>query len=112
MMGNPFSLADRAAVDATSDKPRPTAIYAIYAADATHADRSDRRDSATGGSEPEKPSDPPDERHVGCCAWVTLGIAGGLSVRSSDAQSSNSEALCRTRTGDPFLTMEVLYRLS
>ena len=23
-----------------------------------------------------------------------------------------SEALCRTRTGDPFLTMEVLYQLS
>jgi len=23
-----------------------------------------------------------------------------------------SQALCRTRTGDPFLTMEVLYQLS
>jgi hypothetical protein len=23
-----------------------------------------------------------------------------------------AKALCRTRTGDPFLTMEVLYRLS
>ena len=25
---------------------------------------------------------------------------------------SSDEALCRTRTGDPFLTMEVLYQLS
>ena len=32
--------------------------------------------------------------------------------RRSEKSRKRSEALCRTRTGDPFLTMEVLYQLS
>jgi hypothetical protein len=34
---------------------------------------------------------------------VSMAAANGLHL---------TEALCRTRTGDPFLTMEVLYQLS
>src|SRR5436305_15046563 len=33
-------------------------------------------------------------------------------AKSGKNPCKSSEALCRTRTGDPFLTMEVLYQLS
>jgi hypothetical protein len=37
---------------------------------------------------------------------------GPINLRSSAACRAGGRALCRTRTGDPFLTMEVLYQLS
>ena len=41
-------------------------------------------------------------------------LASGLPVLYPRAaeQTAEPEAQCRTRTGDPFLTMEVLYQLS
>lgn len=39
-------------------------------------------------------------------------VAGAPQRRRSPACGPLREALCRTRTGDPFLTMEVLYQLS
>ena len=36
----------------------------------------------------------------------------GARPRLVHMQPSSDEALFRTRTGDPFLTMEVLYQLS
>ncbi len=35
-----------------------------------------------------------------------------LESRKAAVSSGFARALCRTRTGDPFLTMEVLYQLS
>ena len=51
-----------------------------------------------------------------------VGRKGKIKIRFEDgphpgleeyiAASAVARALCRTRTGDPFLTMEVLYQLS
>src|SRR4051794_38846542 len=38
--------------------------------------------------------------------------ASRLEGGDRERQAISGEALCRTRTGDPFLTMEVLYQLS
>ena len=40
--------------------------------------------------------------------------AGGVTLGDAESRdpASDQEALCRTRTGDPLLTMEVLYQLS
>ncbi len=35
-----------------------------------------------------------------------------LGMRGASELAGGTQALCRTRTGDPFLTMEVLYQLS
>ncbi len=41
-----------------------------------------------------------------------LYLAEGLVPSLGPETPDETEALCRTRTGDPFLTMEVLYQLS
>ena len=45
-----------------------------------------------------------------------LGSVAALKTDTPAPKTANSSAfiraLCRTRTGDPFLTMEVLYQLS
>ena len=55
-------------------------------------------------------------RDGACTHWVPGSVRGGAqagALRPKMANSSGfSRALCRTRTGDPFLTMEVLYQLS
>lgn len=51
----------------------------------------------------------PDETsgYIGRIIKMTSG-----SSEESRVQAPSRRALCRTRTGDPFLTMEVLYQLS
>jgi hypothetical protein len=39
-------------------------------------------------------------------------LCEGRADRVGEEPLQAAEALCRTRTGDPFLTMEVLYQLS
>ncbi len=88
------------------------------------------RTSTTSGSRSSRESDgrvrstcasiPCDARrcvrgHTSCWERPEAGSAS-MHVRGACAASCPSrvslEALCRTRTGDPFLTMEVLYQLS